>query len=119
MQQDADLELQTIVDGIQNNGFHIELLGYFCKAAGSAYLFFLHTSSPNLLKSAKNDTEPKKITTIKQKPQEEGKQSPQRGKEGSQPQYALQTVSSPASPVALNWASTGQTNIKPTESYGC
>lgn len=72
-QQDADPELQTIVDGIQNNGFHIGLQGYFYKTAGFAYLFFLHTSSPNLLKSAKNDTEPKKITTIKQKPQEEGK----------------------------------------------
>lgn len=61
-------------NGIQNTGFQIKLPSYFCKTAGFVCLFFLHTFSLKLLKSAKNDTKPKKITKIKQKPQEEGNQ---------------------------------------------
>lgn len=61
-------------NGIQNTGIQIKLPSYFCKTAGFVCLFLLHTFSLKLLKSAKNDTEPKKITKIKQKPQEEGNQ---------------------------------------------
>lgn len=64
----------NLVDGIQNIHFQIKLPSYFWKTAGFDCLFFLHTFSLKLLKSAKNDTGPKKIIKIKQKPQEEGNQ---------------------------------------------